>query len=405
MLLGRLSPQSSLFAEYTALAIKHNAVNLGQGFPTLPVADFISQQATAIVSQSGLVHQYARSEGLPKLVQVLASFFGPKIGRTINPMTEIITTVGASEASTAIYSTIQAFINPGDEVILMQPFYDSYPASITLAGGTPVVVSLVPSPPSNGSAVRSSDWRLDFDKLRAAITPRTKMLMINNPHNPIGKVFTREELEAIAQIARDHDLLVIADEVYETLVFSDSCAPFIKFASLPGMYERTITVGSIGKVFGITGWKIGWVIAPAEITRAIWLVHQFIPFCVTAPLQHAVAESLTIAINNGYFDATAAVYQQHRDLLFEGLEEVGLSPMQADGGYFLIADAGRIQQQLDIQEDFSKFLTKEVGVTSIPVSAFYHGDDQASVSHLVRFAFCKDRDTIVAALDRLRNYF
>ncbi|KAL2917600.1 arylformamidase [Polyrhizophydium stewartii] len=380
--LATLNPAGSVFAEYTALAIKHQAVNLGQGFPTLPVADFISAEAVKAAGTSGLLHQYTRSEGHPKLVK-------------------------------AIYATIQAFVNPGDEVILMQPFYDSYPASVTLAGGKPVVVSLAPEPGRHGHA---SDWKLDFDELRRAITPRTKIIMINNPHNPIGKIFSREELDAVALIAREHDLLVIADEVYETLAFADSGSPFIKFgklirrqesrlASLPGMYERTVTLGSIGKAFGVTGWKVGWVIAPPEIARSVWLVHQFVPFAISTPLQEAVAESLNKAKTTTYFEDTAKLYQSLRDLLFQGLEEIGFNPMLPDGGYFIIADVSDIQKKHNITGDFSKFLTTEVGVTSIPVSAFYKEEDQAKVSHLVRFAFCKDRATIEAALARLRAYF
>ncbi|KAI8920725.1 pyridoxal phosphate-dependent transferase [Entophlyctis helioformis] len=407
--LATLDPAGTVFAEYTALAIQHGAVNLGQGFPTLPVADFISKAAVKAASTNGLLHQYTRSEGHPKLVQALAAFYGPRLGRAIDPLTEIITTVGATEA---IYSTIQAFVDPGDEVILMQPFYDSYPASITLAGGKPVIVSLRPTAAAaaaaSGSAkVRSSDWKLDFAELRKAITPKTKMIMINNPHNPLGKIFTREELETVARIATEHDLLVIADEVYETLAYSDSVSEFIKFASLPGMYERTITLGSIGKAFGITGWKIGWVIAPPELTRSVWLVHQFVPFAITTPLQEAVAESLTQASSpsSTYFADTAAEYEALRDLLYNGLAAVGFKPMNPDGGYFVIADVSQVRKERGITGDFSRFLTTDVGVTSIPVSAFYSKPDQASVAHLVRFAFCKDRKTIEAALERLNKYF
>ncbi|KAJ8331186.1 arylformamidase [Batrachochytrium dendrobatidis] len=397
--LSSLNPGGTVFAEFTALANKHKAINLGQGFPTLPVADFITQEAAKAISTQGILHQYTRSEGHPKLVQELALFYSSKLGRQIDPLTEIVTTVGATEA---IYSTIQAFVDVGDEVILMQPFYDSYPASILLAGGKPIVVSLSATPGKRG---RASDWTLDMDELRKAITPKTKMIMINNPHNPLGKVFTKKELEAVATIAREFDLLIVADEVYETLTFSDSCSPFIKFASLPGMFERTITLGSIGKAFGVTGWKIGWAIAPPALSRAVWLVHQFIPFSIATPLQASVAESLKIAQQTSYFQDTCRQYESLRDLLYEGLESIGFNPMKPDGGYFIVADVSKIQKELNIQGDFSKFLTTEVGVTGIPVSAFYQSQDQSKVSHLVRFAFCKDRATIETALERLYKYF
>jgi kynurenine--oxoglutarate transaminase/cysteine-S-conjugate beta-lyase/glutamine--phenylpyruvate transaminase len=251
---------------------------LGQGFPTLKVADFIKSAAINAVNHGDLGHQYTRSEGHPRLVNVLAKFYGPKMNRELDPMTEIMTTVGASEA---IYSSIQALINPGDEVILMQPYYDSYPASVELAGGIPVVVSMR----GESNCRESREWKLDWSELEKCINSKTKMIILNNPNNPIGKVWEREELERLANIVEKHNLLVMADEVYETLVYSDSASPMIKFASLPGMFQRTITIGSMGKMFGVTGWKIGWILAPPELTRSAWMVHQFLPFSVVTPLQ------------------------------------------------------------------------------------------------------------------------
>jgi aspartate/methionine/tyrosine aminotransferase len=274
--LSCLNPSGSVFAEYTALSNKHKSVNLGQGFPALPVAQFIKDAAKLAVENPGPFHQYTRSEGHPRLVNALSRFYEPLIKRSLDPMTEIVTTDGANEA---IYSTMQAFINPGDEVILMEPFFDSYKASVELAGGVCVSVSM------SQTGQRASDWKLNLVDLENSISSKTKMLILNNPHNPIGKVFTDKELGQLAQFAIRHDLLVLADEVYETLVFSDSTSPMIKFASLPGMYERTITVGSIGKMFGVTGWRTGFAIAPKELIRSIWMVHQYIPFSVTTPMQ------------------------------------------------------------------------------------------------------------------------
>jgi kynurenine--oxoglutarate transaminase/cysteine-S-conjugate beta-lyase/glutamine--phenylpyruvate transaminase len=223
--LSKLDPNGTVFSHYTALANKHKAVNLGQGFPTLPVAKFIRDAAAAAIAHEGLGHQYTRSEGHPRLVNALAKFYSPKLARNLNPMTEIMTTVGASEA---IYSAIHALVNPGDEVILMQPYYDSYPASIWLAGGVPKTINLKPK----SDAKTSHDWVIDFQELRNAITNKTRIVMLNNPNNPLGKVWSREELLQLADIAREHDLLVIADEVYETLVYSDSIAPMIKFGTI-----------------------------------------------------------------------------------------------------------------------------------------------------------------------------
>ncbi|KAI8909496.1 pyridoxal phosphate-dependent transferase, partial [Gorgonomyces haynaldii] len=360
-------------------------VNLGQGFPTLPLKPFVKEACVNAINGS---HQYTRSEGHPRLVHALAKLYSPLVGHEYDPLKEIVTTVGATEA---IYSTIQAFIDRDDEVILMQPFYDSYPASIHLAGGKPVVVSLEP----NGT----SDWFLDMNKLEQAVTSRTKMLIINNPHNPIGKVFTRQELEQIAQFAEKHDLIVMADEVYETLVFDDAPTKMIKFASLPGMFKRTITVGSIGKMFGVTGWKVGWVMAPPELVRAVWMVHQFVPFSVATPMQEAAADVIEQAMNNDFFEQTRKEYQQLRDELFETLDQVGFSPMKPNGGYFIIADMAHVDAQ---GQDYSKFLTERAGVTPIPVGAFYDPKDSHLVKHLVRFAYCKDSATIQAGGKRLK---
>ncbi|KAJ3000295.1 Kynurenine--oxoglutarate transaminase 3 [Globomyces sp. JEL0801] len=364
--LSSLDPAGTVFSHYTALAIKHQAVNLGQGFPTLPVAPFIRDAAAKAIASECMGHQYTRSEGHVRLAKALAGYYSGKLDRELNHLTEIMTTVGASE---------------GDEVILMQPYYDSYPASITLAGGVPVSLS------AKSNATTSNDWLLDMNSLRNAITSKTKIIMINNPNNPVGKVWTRPELQQIANIAKEFDLLVIADEVYETLVYSDSASPMIKFASLPGMYERTITIGSMGKMFGVTGWKIGWCIAPPELIRAAWM--------------EAGAESLEKAMTNGYFEETIKQYQSLRDQLMETLQKVGFKPMKPDGGYFIITDIEKYQTD----EDFSTYLTKQAGVTSIPMRAFYSKESQSLVDNYARFAFCKDEKTLSDAGSRLQTFY
>ncbi|KAJ3415363.1 Kynurenine--oxoglutarate transaminase 3 [Chytridiales sp. JEL 0842] len=409
-----LDKSGTVFAEFTALAIQHGAVNLGQGFPTLPVPDFIRTAASEAITCYNPLHQYTRSEGHPRFVNALSKFYADKLGRVVNPMTEIVTTVGATEA---IYSVIQAFVNPGDEVILMQPFYDSYPASITLAGGVPVIVNL--KPPADTPAKTSDDWKLDLNELRAAIKKgKTKMIFVNNPHNPVGKVWTREELEGIAEIAKEFDLLVAADEVYETLVYSDSPTPMIKFASLPGMFERTITIGSIGKMFGVTGWKIGWCIAPEEIIRSIWMIHQFVPFSVVTPLQEAAAVSLEKAMESDFFLKTTAQYEHLRNKLRDLLAESNLAPTLPHGGYFIMADTERLESLLppiseanpEKRRDYRvcRFLTKEVGVTAIPPSAFYERKPGAGgdvPGKYARFAFCKGEDLLDKAQEQFKAYF
>lgn len=399
--LDAIDKSGTVFSEMTSLAIQHKAVNLGQGFPTLPVPDFIRNAAADACTSINSLHQYTRSQGHPRLVNALAKFYADKMNKPIDGMSEIVTTVGATEA---IYTTVQAFVNPGDEVIIMQPYYDAYPASITLAGGIPIIVNL--APPRDGSpALTSADWTLDMKELRRAISPKTKMMFINNPHNPVGKVWSRSELECIAEIAKEFDLLVVADEVYETLVYSDSPTPMIKFSSLPNMFERTITLGSIGKMFGITGWKIGWCIAPRDITASLQLVHQFVPFSVVTPLQEAAAVALEHAMDSDFFGETRGIYEGLRDRLQEMLARHGLAPTLPHGGYFIMADTSSLTSLLskattdadETRRDFKvcRLLTREAGVTAIPPSAFYGPGMGGNIPGLyARFAFCKGVDLL-----------
>ncbi|TPX36382.1 hypothetical protein SmJEL517_g01450 [Synchytrium microbalum] len=409
-----LDAGGTVFAEYTGLAVKHNAINLGQGFPTLPVPEFIRNAAHTAVSSINPLHQYARSEGHTRLVHSLAKYYEPKLGRKLDPMTNIITTVGATEA---IYSTIQAFVNPGDEVILMQPYYDSYPASVTMAGGKPVVVSL--KPPTDRPALTSDDFKLDLKEVEAAITPRTKAIMVNNPNNPIGKVFTRQELLGILDIATRHDILVFADEVYESLVYTDSVSPMIKFATLPGAWERTITFGSVGKTLGLTGWKIGWVLGPQELVRSVWMVHQFVPYAIVTPLQEATAQALDEASTNNYFKDNLKLYEKLRDKLVHTLKSVGLTPIVPHGGYFILADTtsipdpaqlpqSKIQSSPTLQLAAADHRGRDYRVTAIPPSAFYvpgSPQQQHVAGNMARFAFCKLEDHLESGGKNLEKYF
>ncbi|TPX38520.1 hypothetical protein SeMB42_g06695 [Synchytrium endobioticum] len=421
--LGSLDPGGTVFAEYTALAIKHNAVNLGQGFPTLPVPEFIRNAAHAAVSSLNPLHQYTSSYGHPRLAKSLAAYYEHKLRRKLDPTTNIVITCGATEA---IYTTIQAFVDPGDQVILMQPYYDSYPASITMAGGEPVIVTL--RPPLDRPALVSDDFKLDLKELEAAITPRTKAIMLNNPNNPIGKVFTRAELMAILDIVTRHDILVFADEVYESLVFPDSVSHMIKFASLPGAWERTVTFGSVGKTLGLTGWKIGWVLGPYELARAVWMVHQFVPYSIATPLQEATAQALDEAEMNGYFEENIKTYQELRDKLINILKDVGLRPVVPDGGYFILANTSSITDPIDLPPStvaasptlqlavadqrgrdyrICKFLTTDAGVTAIPTSALFQvGSKEAKeiAGQFARFAFCKLPQSIDEAAKNLKNF-
>ncbi len=385
---------ATVFAEFSALALKHGAVNLGQGFPNFPAPDFIKQAAQTAIAAD--LNQYARSAGHLPLVERLAGIYGPLFGREIDAQREIVVTTGATEA---IFATMQALVNPGDEVILIEPFYDSYPAAVTMAGGVPVYVALRPQPDSEDA----SHWRLDIDELEAAISPRTRLLVINTPMNPVGKVFAHEELAAIAAFVERHDLLVLSDEVYEWMVYGG--ATHVRIATLPGMAPRTITLGSAGKTFSVTGWKIGWAIAPPHLAHALLMAHQWIPYAVATPLQEAVAIALGEAQANGYFAWLPAMYEAKRDKLLAALRSAGMSPTVPDGAYFVLADTSTlpVRTEGNALRDVAvcRWLTTTVGVAAIPPSAFYSPAHQPLVANLARFCFCKTDEMLDEAAARL----
>jgi aspartate/methionine/tyrosine aminotransferase len=387
---------TTVFAEYSALALQYNAVNLGQGFPDFAPPDFVIEAArTALISG---YNQYARSAGHPRLVKAIAAVYSPLFGRELDPMNEIVVTTGATEA---IFATMQGLVNPGDEVILIEPFYDSYPAAVIMAGGTPVYVPLRPTV----GATSAAQWSLDMDELAAAVTPRTRLLVINTPNNPVGKVFTQTELEQIAGLALTRDLLVLSDEVYEWMTYDG--IPHLRLATLPGMWERTITLGSAGKTFSVTGWKIGWAIAPRPLAHAVLMAHQWIPFAVTTPLQEAVGAAFEQVGERGYFAELSTMYNAKRDKLAAALAEVGLTPMIPQGSYFILVDTAHLDVPLptddprDIQ--ICRWLTKDIGVVAIPPSAFYSPGHKVLAKDVARFCFCKTDAILDAASQRLRQ--
>lgn len=390
---------ATVFAEFTALAIQHNAVNLGQGFPNFAAPDFIKDAAKQAVGAD--LNQYARSMGHPRLVHALAQVYSPRFGRDLDPMQEIVVTVGATEG---IFAVIQALVEPGDEVILIEPFYDSYPASVIMAGGTPVYVPLRAAP---GSAAA---WALDMEELEAAFSPRTRLLILNTPQNPVGKVFTRHELAQIAALVQSHDVYVLSDEVYEWMVYPDPQAQpaveHVRIATLPGMWERTLTLGSAGKTFSVTGWKIGWAIAPAALARAVFMAHQWIPFAVATPLQEAVGAAMEQVAARDYFTWLSAMYRAKRDKLVGVLAEVGLMPVRPDGSYFILVDTAHLDVPVPpgVRRDVAvaRWFAGHVGVAAIPPSPFYSPQHQSLTRDLARFCFCKTDDLLDEAARRFR---
>jgi aspartate/methionine/tyrosine aminotransferase len=372
---------TSIFTEITALAVKHEAVNLGQGFPDFPAPDFVKQAAARHIRDDR--NQYAASAGLPRLRAALADDWRRLHpgARAVDPTTEITVGSGATEM---LHDAVLATVNPGDEVIVFEPAYDAYGPDVAMAGG---VVRAVPLAPP--------DWRFDPDRLAAAFGPRTRALILNTPHNPTGKVFSRAELEVIAGLCRRHDVLVISDEVYSVILFDG--AAHVPIATLPEMADRTITIGSMGKTFSVTGWKVGWTIASAPLTAAVRAVHQFVTFTNSTPFQEALADVLPAAAENGYYGQLRADYAHRRELLAGVLRGAGLAPLPIGGAYFLLTDVGALGYANDA--DFCRRLVTELGVAAIPTSVFH--ERPASAPAVARFCFAKRDETILAAAPRL----
>jgi aspartate/methionine/tyrosine aminotransferase len=381
---------TTIFTEMSALAIEHSAVNLGQGFPDFAGPGFVKQAAAAAVA--GDLNQYAPMPGLPRLRKAVAAEWERQHGRTVDWQSEVSVTSGATEA---LFDMMLALLNPGDQAIIFEPAYDAYVPDITMAGGVPLAVRL--HPPLGDSARSSGAWWFDPDELRAAFERRPKLILINTPHNPTGKVFTRAELELIAQLCQEYDVVAVTDEVYDRLVFDGN--QHVSLATLPGMWDRTLTLNSIGKTFSVTGWKIGWSIGPAHLNQALRQAHQWVTFATSTPLQEASAVALEQAPLNGYYEQLLAEYEERRRLLVEVLAEAGLAQLEAQGSYFISCDVGALGYQ-DTRE-FCMRLVREFGVAAIPISAFYQ--EPTTAPALARFCFAKRLETISAAGERLQR--
>jgi N-succinyldiaminopimelate aminotransferase len=369
---------TTIFAEMTRLALEHDAVNLGQGFPDFEGPEFIKD--AAIEAIRGGHNQYCRSHGVVALNRAVAEHRERFYGLRYDPDDEVTVLHGATEA---IASTLQALCDVGDEVILFEPFYDSYRATVAMAGAVDRVVTL-----------HAPSFTYRPEDLEAAISPKTKAIILNSPHNPSGKVFSRQELEHVASLCVRHDLIAITDEVYEHLVFEGQHLPL---ATFPGMRERTVMISSTGKTFSFTGWKIGFICAPVALSRAIRTAHQFITFCNGTPFQHAMAKAL--AAPDDYYENFVTSYRARRDRLCNGLRDVGFEVIVPAGTYFVCVDI----RPLGFADDMTlcRRLPEAVGVAAIPNSAFYL--DKRAGRHLVRFAFCKSDPVLDEGIDRLRS--
>ncbi|MEY9941907.1 pyridoxal phosphate-dependent aminotransferase [Streptacidiphilus sp. MAP5-3] len=371
---------TTIFAEMSALATATGSINLGQGFPDTDGPEEVREAAVRALRE-GRGNQYPPGPGVPELRQAIAEHQQRFYGLGYDPDTEVLVTAGATEA---IAASLLALLEPGDEVIAFEPFYDSYAACIAMAGATRVPLTL-----------RAPDFRPDLDELRALITPRTHLLLLNTPHNPTGTVLAPEELSAIAALAVEHDLLVVTDEVYEHLVFG--AAVHRPIAALPGMRERTVSISSAGKTFSFTGWKVGWVTATPELVAAVRTAKQYLTYVSAGPFQYAVAEALRLP--DAYFDGFRADLERKRDLLDAGLRAAGFEVYEPQGTYFITTDIAPFAEK-DAYA-FCRALPERCGVVAIPNSVFY--DDKEAGRSQVRFTFCKQDAVLEDAVSRLQR--
>lgn len=404
----------SIFSEITALALRHGAVNLGQGFPDFAAPAFVKQAAAEAIAAD--LNQYAAAPGLPRLRQAVAAEWQREHGRAVDWEREVTVTSGATEA---LCDAALALLDPGDRVVLFEPAYDAYLPDITMAGAEPLVVRLHPpagdrrpAPDSQQTADedrRAEDadsgapaldrsgaqWWFDPQELRAAFARGPKLIILNTPHNPTGKVFSQAELELIAELCAEHDVLALCDEVYDRMTYDG--ARHRSLALLPGMWERTLTLNSVGKTFSVTGWKVGYAVGGERLNHALRQAHQWVTFATATPLQQAAAVAIEQAAEQGYYAELRREYAARRDLLRGVLEQAGLPTLPVEGSYFISADIGALGYSDD--QRFCRWLTSEVGVAAIPISVFYLSP--AGAPPLARFCFAKRDETMLAAGPRL----
>mmetsp|Transcript_23921 Transcript_23921/g.70453 ORF Transcript_23921/g.70453 Transcript_23921/m.70453 type:complete len:439 (-) Transcript_23921:439-1755(-) len=397
----------NIFAQCTQLAVKAGAVNLGQGFPSWPTPSFVSEVAREKIADG--FNQYSRPGGHPNFVSAVAEVYSPRFAQKLDGMTNVCATAGATGALFTIFSSLA---DAGDEVVCIDPAYDAYKkmAKILRVNMTGVPLEF----PAGGPPTSAQQLQLDMSKLDAALSDRTRMLILNTPHNPTGKVFSRAEYEAIAEVVRKYpQLIVVSDDVYEASVASG--LEHVRFATLPGMWERTISVYSAGKTFSCTGWRVGYMVAPSDITAHLLKAQSITAHSNAAPLEQAVAESLRAAETNGYYQELPALLEGKRNIIASALARAGLRPMVSGGGYFLMCDTSHLpvdapasgpNTPLAERRDFlaCKYLTEEVGVTGIPTAGFYSPENRALADNTLRFAYCKADEDLSDAANRLSKF-
>ncbi len=371
----------SVIRDMTRVARRHDAINLAQGFPDFPAPQLLKDAACRAIQQD--VNQYAITWGSPALRSALARKYHEWYGLAVDPDRYITVTCGATEAMAAV---MLALVDPGEEVIVLEPFYENYGPDAILCDAAPVFLPL--SPPG---------FRLDPGRLRAAVTPRTRAIVVNTPNNPTGRVFGPDEMAAVAEVCVEHGLLAITDEIYEHIVFEGR---HIALAGMPGMGERTIIISGLSKTFSVTGWRIGTIVAPPALTGAIRKVHDFLTVGAPAPLQEACAAGLE-SFGTDFYAGIARDYRERRDILYRGLRDAGFACASPQGAYYIMADFSALSSLDDVA--FSTFMARECGVVPVPGSSFYSRPERGA--QLVRFAFCKTTGTLERAVERLRSFF
>lgn len=373
----------SVIREMTRLAAQYNAINLAQGFPNFPAPQIIKDAACEAIQKD--INQYSITWGSPALRQAIAHKYKDFYNWEINPEKEITVACGSTEC---MISSILALVNPGERVVVFEPFYENYGPDAIIAGASPVFVPLDPA----------QDWSFDVEALEQRVQAALskggiRALILNTPNNPSGKVFSLQELSQLAQLARRYDFYVITDEIYEHIIYDGKCHHPI--ALLPGMRDRTITISGISKTFSVTGWRIGYIIAPQDLTNAIRKMHDFLTVGAAAPLQEAAARVLSM--EHEYYRRLAQEYAERRDYLLAVLQEIGFKVWKPSGAYYVMVDISPVTELNDVE--FVRLLVKEYGVATVPGSSFYH--DPQGGRRLIRFAFCKTMDVLREAAQRL----
>ncbi|XP_068104609.1 kynurenine--oxoglutarate transaminase 1 isoform X2 [Hyperolius riggenbachi] len=402
----------NIWVEFVTLASQYKTVNLGQGFPDFPPPRFIREVFAKTITESTLLNQYTRAFGHPPLVKVLAQLYGQLLGKELDPLTDVLVLVGAYEALSCAF---QALVDEGDEVILIEPYFDCYEPMTKMAGGKCVCIPLRPRVTEAGQPQSCGDWRLDIAELEAKVTKHTKALVLNTPNNPLGKVFSKEELEDIANICVKYDIICISDEVYEWLVYDGR--QHVRIATLPGMWDRTITIGSAGKTFSATGWKVGWALGPDHLLKHLRTVHQNSVYHCATGAQEAVAQGLQKELErleqpDCYFVELRNELERKRDHLYRCLTEVGMNPVISQGSYFMIADISHFKADVPPPADsnvpydnhFVKWMMKNKQLAAIPVSAFYSHPHKKLFDNYIRFCFVKEDATLEAAEKILKKW-